>query len=80
MDGPLEEYAQDTVNGGNGADHLKPYNVPAPADIVNCGRGEDWARVDTADVVNDDCETVQVVDADGGVGGQAPSSVSKSAE
>jgi Ca2+-binding RTX toxin-like protein len=80
LDGPLEEYAQDTVNGGNGSDYSETQNLPAYADIVNCGEGDDTARVDGEDVVNDDCETVQVVDENGGVGGRLPSSATKTAK
>lgn len=62
LDGPLEGYSKDTVNGGNGRDYSETQNAPAYPDIVECGSGDDRARVDSEDIVSDDCETVQLID------------------
>ncbi len=49
----------DRFNAGGGNDLLQPVDVPAVADVVNCGPGTDTVYADRADVVKDNCERVR---------------------
>ena len=60
LDGPLAEFAKDSVSGGNGPDLLVTYNDPDSVDVVNCGDGDDTAHVDSEDIVNDNCENIEL--------------------
>ena len=58
IDGPLREFAVDTLEGGAGNDDLVIFNVPVARDIASCGAGRDVAFVDRKDIVSGDCERI----------------------
>jgi Ca2+-binding RTX toxin-like protein len=60
VDGPIYEFAVDTLSGGGGDDTISTFNGPAARDIISCGAGRDIAYVDRKDIVGDDCDRVEV--------------------
>jgi Ca2+-binding RTX toxin-like protein len=50
----------DHFYGGRGDDLFQPRDVPAVKDFVGCGAGTDTVYADEADVVEGDCERVNV--------------------
>lgn len=52
--------SQDVLRGGGGDDFIKSSDGRVDA-IVNCGGGEDVARIDPIDEAADNCETVEKV-------------------
>lgn len=56
---PTNEVAQDNVQGGYGDDVIDVANDTASKDLVSCGPGSDEVRVDSLDVVANDCEVVE---------------------
>jgi len=75
IEGPANDAAQDTVeadptsftNGpppesANWNDNINVASSPARKDYVNCGPGTDEVEADALDVINANCETVNVID------------------
>lgn len=80
IEGPVNDATQDTIeadptvfSGGpppdadTWNDKINVASTPAHKDIVNCGPGTDEVEADPLDVVNSNCETVEIVDPSIGV-------------
>ena len=50
--GSMDEFAQDSVNGGKSDDDIRAFNNPASKDVIDCGYGFDRAVVDSKDVLS----------------------------
>ena len=74
IEGPVNDAAQDIVEGDptyyssgpppesvNWNDNINVFSQPASKDTVNCGPGTDTVQADPLDVVNANCENVEVM-------------------